>query len=275
MVSGVLIPALLHCPAHPWQVTPYRNVNNCRAPMPPRLLITRPEPAASRFAAGLRAGLPGAEVLVSPLMRITYGGTLPALGPGEGLIFTSRHGVEGFCRLSPRRDLCTCVVGCATAAEARQSGFDVRMVAQDAAALLSRLAADGISGPVLHPRGAHVAADIAGTLRQAGVRARDVVVYDQTALPLTGAAREMLDGDAPVILPLMSPRSATLFFDAAGIPRAPLFVAAMSRNVAARIPGGAARHVMVAQTPDAASLRSVLHDLAKLAKRVESHKGAQ
>jgi hypothetical protein len=32
---------------------------------------------------------------------------------------------------------------------------------------------------------------------------------------------------------------------------------------------------MVAQTPDAASLRSVLHDLAKLAKRVESHKGAQ
>lgn len=243
--------------------------------MPLRLLITRPEPAATRFAGELRAAFPGAEVLVSPLMHITYDGTLPALAPGEVLIFTSRHGVEGFCRLSPRRDLPACVVGEATAEEARQRGISVIAVAEDAEALLDLLADEGVAGPFLHARGAHVAADIADALRQAGHAAREAVVYDQQALPLSDAARTMLEGDAPVILPLMSPRSAVLFFDAAGTPRAPLFVAAISRNVAARIPDGVAHRVAVARTPDARALRIVLNDLAKHAKRVESHKGAQ
>ncbi len=239
--------------------------------MPLRLLITRPEPAATRFATELRAEFPGAEVLVSPLMRIAYGGTLPALVPGEVLIFTSRHGVEGFCRLSSRRDLPACVVGEATAAEARQHGFAVIAVAEDAEGLIGRLATEEMAGPFLHARGAHVAADIVGALRQAGHAAREAVVYDQQALPLSDAARTMLEGDAPVILPLMSPRSAVLFFDAAGTPRAPLFVAAISRNVAARIPEGKAAHVSVATTPDACALRIVLNNLVKHAKRVESH----
>ncbi|MDZ7710143.1 MAG: uroporphyrinogen-III synthase [Roseovarius sp.] len=243
--------------------------------MPPRLLITRPEPAATRFAEDLRAALPGAEVITSPLMRIAYGGTLPAPAPGEVLIFTSRHGVAGFCRLSNRRDLPAYAVGAATAAEARRQGFDTIAAEGDAASLLACITADGTTGPFLHPRGAHVATDIAGALRSAGHTAREAVVYDQQAQPLTDAARAALDEEEPVILPLMSPRSAVLFFEAAGSPRAPLLVAAMSRNVAARIPDGAARRVVVAETPDAASMRTVLHDLLKHVKRVESRKAAQ
>jgi len=243
--------------------------------MPLRLLITRPEPAATRFAEEVRAAFPEAEVVVSPLMRIEYGGTSPDPDPGEVLIFTSRHGVEGFCRLSVQRDLPACTVGEATAEAAREKGFSVIALAEDAAALLDRLAAEGIAGPFLHIRGAHVAADIAGALRQAGHAARDAVVYDQQALPLSDAARAMLDGDAPVILPLMSPRSAALFFEAAGTPRAPLLVAAISRNVAHRVPEGATTRVAVSETPDARALRILLNDLAKHAKRVESHKGAQ
>lgn len=243
--------------------------------MPPRLLITRPEPAASRFAEGLRAAFPGAEVITSPLMRIAYGGTLPAINPSEVLIFTSRHGVTGFCRLSPRRDLPAYAVGAATAAEARQQGFDTRTADGDAASLLARITSDKASGPFLHPRGAHVAADISGVLRQAGHEARAVVVYDQQAQPLTNTARAALDGETPVIVPLMSPRSAMLFFAAAGSPRAPLLVAAMSRNVADRIPERAARRVVIAATPNAASLCAALHDLVTHAKRVEGHKDAQ
>ncbi|MET4103002.1 uroporphyrinogen-III synthase [Roseovarius sp. MBR-78] len=243
--------------------------------MPPRLLITRPEPSASHFAADLRAALPGAEVIISPLMRITYGGTLPPPVPGEVLIFTSCHGVEGVCRLSPRRDLTAYAVGRATAEAARQRGFTTIAAEGDAPSLLARIAADGARGPFLHPRGAHVAADIAAALRSAGHAAREVVVYDQEALPLSEAARAALDGTAPVIVPLMSPRSAVLFLDAAGQTRAPLLIAAMSRNVATRIPEGAAERVVVAKTPDAASMRTALHDLVKHAKRVESHKGAQ
>lgn len=243
--------------------------------MPPRLLITRPEPEASRFAEDLRVAHPGAEVITSPLMRIVYNGTLPAIIPGEALIFTSRHGVAGFCRLSPRRDLPAYAVGAATAAEAREQGFDTTAAEGDATSLLARIASDKTSGPFLHPRGAHVAADIAGALRSAGHTARDTVVYSQQAQPLTTAARAALDGQDPVILPLMSPRSAVLFFEAAGNPRAPLLVAAMSRNVAARIPDGAACRVVVAETPDAATMRRVLDDLVKHAKRVESGKAAQ
>ncbi len=243
--------------------------------MPPRLLITRPEPSASDFAADLRAALPGAEVIISPLMRITFGGTLPPPVPGEVLVFTSRHGVEGFCRLSPRRDLTAYAVGRATADVALRQGFVPIAAGGDAPSLLARIAADGARGPFLHPRGAHVAADIAGALQSAGHAAREAVVYDQQALPLTDAARAALDGTVPVIVPLMSPRSAALFLDAAGQTRAPLLIAAMSRNVAARIPDGAAERVVVAKTPDAASMRTALHDLVKHAKRVEGHRGAQ
>lgn len=243
--------------------------------MPLRLLITRPEPAATRIAADMRAEFPGAEVVVSPIMRIVYGGTLPALARDTVLISTSWHGLEGFCLLSPRRDLRACVVGAATAEAARERGFSVIAVAEDAAALLDRITAKGVTGPFLHARGAHVAADITGALRQAGHPAREAVVYDQQAQPLSAAARAMLDGDAPVILPLMSPRSAALFFAAAGPPRAPLLIAAISRNVAARVPEGAATRVAVAETPDARALHKTLHDLVKHAKRVESHKGAQ
>ena len=243
--------------------------------MRPRLLITRPEPTATRFAEELRGDLPGVDIVISPLMRITCGGTLPAIAPGTVLVFTSRHGVAGFCRLSARRDLRACAVGCATAAEARRQGFDTIAARGDAASLLDRITADGMTGPFLHLRGAHVAADIVAALRRAGHTAQEAVVYDQQAQPLSAAARAVLDGQAPVILPLMSPRSAALFFDAAGTPRAPLLVAAMSRNVADRIPAGAARRVAVARTPDAASMRIVLEDLVKSAKRVESPKSAQ
>jgi len=243
--------------------------------MPPRLLITRPEPNATRLAEALRADLPGVEIITSPLMRIDYGGRLPAIAAGTVLVFTSRHGVAGFCRLSALRDLRACAVGCATAAEARRQGFDTIAASGDAASLLDRITADGMTGPFLHLRGAHVAADIVAALRRAGREAQEAVVYDQQAQPLSAAARAVLDGQSPVILPLMSPRSAALFFDAAGATRAPLLVAAMSRNVAERIPAGAAQRVDVAGAPDAASMRTVLEDLVKSAKRVESPKSAQ
>ncbi|MBE0453073.1 MAG: uroporphyrinogen-III synthase [Roseovarius sp.] len=241
----------------------------------PTLLITRPEPEASRMARAMRAAWPGVSVIVAPLMRIGYCGALPALAGKEVLIFSSRHGVEGFCRLSPRRDLRAIAVGAATAKAARAHGIDARPAGGDAASLLALIARDGVQGPFLHPRGAHVAADIAGALRARGFEAVDVVVYAQEAVPLSEAARAALDGDDPVILPLMSPRSGRLFFAEAGDIRAPLFIAAMSRNVAETVPPGAATRLIVAKTPDMASLCAGLHDLVSHAKRVEGREGPQ
>ncbi|MET4127767.1 uroporphyrinogen-III synthase [Roseovarius sp. MBR-6] len=241
----------------------------------PTLLITRPEPEASRMAERLRARWPGVGMVVSPLMRIAYRGELPAMTGRETLIFTSRNGVEGFCRLTPGRNLRAYAVGEATAETARARGFEAIAAEGDAASLLALIAREGARGPFLHPRGEHVAADIAGALRAQGSEAADVVVYAQEARPLSPEARSVLDGDAPVILPLMSPRNGLLFFADAGTIRAPLLVAAMSRNVADTVPEGAATRLIVAKTPDMAALCAALHDLVSHAKRVEGRDGAQ
>ncbi|MBC7132531.1 MAG: uroporphyrinogen-III synthase [Roseovarius sp.] len=248
----------------------------------PVLLITRPEPEASRMAAAMRAAYPGLRVVVSPLMRIVHGGALPVLTGREVLVFTSRHGVAGFCRLTPRRDLAAYAVGEATAEAARAQGLDARAAGGDAAALLALISADGARGPFLHPRGEHVAADIAGALRARGHAAAEAVVYAQQAQPLSPGARAALDGDAPVIVPLMSPRSGRLFFAAAGgAIRAPLHIAAMSRNVAETVPPGAATRLIVAKSPDMGALRAALGALVQDAlqvtggKRVEGREGPQ
>lgn len=240
------------------------------------LLITRPEPEASRFADQVRAALGGSvAVLCAPLMKIAHGGDLPALSGQGVLIFTSRHGVEGFCRLSARRDLLCYAVGEATAAAAREAGFSVVSAGGDADALLARIAAEGRAGPFLHPRGAHVAADIAGALRSMGHAAQDAVVYDQIAVDLDPAARAVLDEPEPVILPLMSPRSARLFFDEVPAARAPLLVAAISRKAARMVPEGAAAALVIAETPDLAGMIAALHDLVTAAKRLETGNAAQ
>jgi uroporphyrinogen-III synthase len=240
------------------------------------ILITRPEPEASRFADLLRADHgDGVAVLCAPLMQIRWAGALPPISGDETLIFTSRSGVEGFCRLTARRDLPGFCVGAATARAARAAGMAAVACGGDASALLQRIADDGARGPFLHPRGAHVAADIAGKLRAAGHAARDAVVYEQMPQPLTGAARRVLGGTAPVILPLMSPRSARLFFTQAEAPSAPLFIAAISANTAQAVPDGAASVLRIAPVSDADAMRKLLRDLVKSAKRLEGRKRAQ
>lgn len=240
------------------------------------ILITRPEPEASRLAERLRA-LSGEEVavVVSPLMRMSYGGVLPEMSGEEVLIFTSRHGVEGFCRLSARRDFACYAVGDATAEAARAEGLRAVSAGGDAGALLARIAGDGAQGPFLHLRGAHVAADVAGALRAAGHDARDAVVYDQVEAPLSVAAQTVLAGEGPVIVPLMSPRSARLFFAQAGWIAAQLCIAAISRKVAEAVPVGMAQVVDIAQTPDLAGILTVLQDQVRAAKRLEGGNRAQ
>lgn len=240
------------------------------------ILITRPEPEASRFARTLRADLgDGVAVLCTPLMRVQWTGAPPQLAGDETLIFTSRQGVAGFCRLATRRDLPCYTVGEATAQAARDAGMTAVAGGGDAQALLRRIARDGARGPFLHPRGAHVAADIAGRLRATGHAARDMVVYEQVPHPMTDAAHKVLAGSAPVILPLMSPRSGQLFFAEAAAPKAPLFVAAISANTAQTVPHGAAQVLRIAPTPDAEAIRKLLRDLMKSAKRLEGGKRAQ
>ncbi|WP_297770851.1 uroporphyrinogen-III synthase [uncultured Roseovarius sp.] len=248
--------------------------------MPVTILIIRPEPEATRFAGHLQAVLgENAKVIVSPLIRIDYCGVLPHFSDDEVLIFTSRHGVSGFCRLTDRRGLTCYAVGDATAAAARAEGLRAISARGDAVALLDTIARDGARGPFLHLRGTHVAADVAGSLRAKGYKAQDAVVYEQHEANLTEKALAALGGKNKIILPLMSPRSARLFFSqlkaCAGRLRAPLTIAAISSKVAEEVPDGAAYEVRVAETPDSHGVLKILQEQISATKWLEGGKRAQ
>jgi uroporphyrinogen-III synthase len=239
------------------------------------ILITRPEPEARRMAAEVQALCDAVTVVISPVMRIAYDGVLPEMSGEEVLIFTSRHGVEGFCRLSARWDFTCYAVGDATAEAAEAQGMRAISAGGDAEALLARIAAEGVHGPFVHLRGAHVAADIAGALRAAGHLARDAVVYDQVEAALSAGAQALLQGAQPVILPLMSPRTARIVLGQAGPITAPLYIAAISRKVADNVPEGVARRVDIAETPDLPGMLALVQHQVQMAKRLEGGKRPQ
>lgn len=239
------------------------------------VLITRPEESALRFADQLRARW-GCDVpiVLSPLMEIDYLETAPSLDGIRGLIFTSRHGVRALCRLTSERGIPCYTVGSATAEAAQDEGFAVTDAGGDATDLIALIAATAPAGPLLHIRGEHAAVDIAAALSGQGMQTRDMILYRQRALGLSPGARTCLDGGQPVILPLFSPRSARILF-ADMRPAAPLFVAAISRNVADMVPQGAAHAMIVARSPDASAMLQVLDDLRKSAKSLEGRNRAQ
>jgi uroporphyrinogen-III synthase len=222
------------------------------------LLITRPEPGATRFAASVRAA--GWVPLVAPMMRIERSGTAPDLDGIGALVFTSANGVAAFAAASPRRDLKVHAVGAATARAARAAGFaDVAVAGGDADALVAALARQGAGPALLHVRGRHVAGDLAARLQDGGRSVREAVMYDQTALPLDpGAEAALRDGVARAVA-LFSPRLAALFAGAAAalaLP-GPVDALCLSANVAAALGAGPFR-VTVAARPDEAGMLAAL-----------------
>ncbi|MGR3479809.1 uroporphyrinogen-III synthase [Salipiger marinus] len=231
-------------------------------PLPPFLLLTRPERESRRFLAELAAER--AEPLVSPLLDIVTTGPLPDLAGVRGLIFTSANGVRAYAALAgPPLSPCF-VVGEATARAARDVGL-VPVVAQgDAESLLALILDHAPEGPLLHLRGTFARGGLAERLTAAGLPVREAVVYDQPARPLTPEARAALQGDRPVVVPLFSPRTARLF--AAEAPcRAPLFVAAMSAEVAVALQGLYLREQEILARPESGLMREAVGKLLKSA----------
>ncbi|MFX0541862.1 uroporphyrinogen-III synthase [Roseovarius sp. S4756] len=243
--------------------------------MPPCVLITRPAPYGVQFAQELRRH-PGGDLpmVLSPALVIEGTGTLPDLEGYRWLIFTSRSAVREFSARSDRRDVPVYAVGDATAEEARRAGMTAISCGGDARDMVARIKADEGDGPMLHLRGAHAAADIAGLLSDAGISVDEAVIYAQHLAPLTAEAQSCLTGTAPVIAPVFSPRSAAALF-AGGAPKAPLVVLAISAAAAARVPEGAAQAVIVADRPDTAGMLRAWPEAVAAAYRLEGTKSAQ
>ena len=211
----------------------------------PLILLTRPRAAAERFAATLQVARPELEVLISPIMEIVY--IRPANLPvADVLVFTSVHGVVGYMAAGGVAAEAYCV-GLATAEAARVAGCSVIAVEKDAATLGPLLA--GETRRVLHPRGAHVAAD----LTQVASDLESVVVYDQPLVGLSDIAKVALGTERHVIVPLFSPRSAAAFAGEAEGAKAlsAVFISAAAQAAARDMPCEAS---LVALTPDAAGM---------------------
>jgi len=173
----------------------------------PTLLLTRPKAQALPVQTAVQAAL-GFDVctVFSPVLQIERREVAVDLDRYGGVIVTSVHGVATM-NLTGRVAHC---VGARTAEAALEIGARQGQVGRDADDLVEQILSTGTPGPLIHLRGEHTRGDIAARLSSAGIETHEAVVYAQSPLPLTAPARDLIEGEGVVVLPLYSPRSARL-----------------------------------------------------------------
>ncbi len=230
-------------------------------PLPPAILITRPEPQAGRLAALLRAEWgTRVNICLSPLMRTEFLSLNLPDGPFATLLLTSEAGAEAAGRLLAAGTTlppdCACV-GHRTAGAARALGFRVIAEYPTASALLAALLANPV-GPCLYMHGRDVTLPLDQMLTKAGVAARGAVAYVQHEVPLAPEAIRVLKA-GPAVVPLYSARSARLFLMA--VPAAAMsmvYPCALSGAVAQALPADLAERALIAETPDGAGMLTAI-----------------
>jgi len=228
------------------------------------VLLTRPEAQSRAFGAALveRFGQRLRPIL-SPIMAPVF--LTPDLpdGPFAAVIFTSSTGVRAAKGLPlPPRAFC---VGAQTAAAALSAGFQTVSADGDAGALVAAVLAYPPAGRLLHLRGQDTRGDVAEQLNSAGTDTLSLVVYRQDPQPLTDEALDLLASADTLIVPLFSPRTATLFRQA--LPQtfgARLQLVVMSAAVAEAVDGLAHYCLEVARRPDADAMLEAVARLADL-----------
>ncbi|HEY0214519.1 MAG TPA: uroporphyrinogen-III synthase [Paenirhodobacter sp.] len=221
----------------------------------PVLLLTRPMPAARRFAGQWRDRFgPDLPVVLSPLTGIVPTGAKVPMDCG--LIFTSENAVM---LAGPGTGRTAWCVGPRTAQVARRAGFQVVEGPGDAQGLAAQIIAQPPDIALLHARGNERAIDIVQLLRVAGLRADDLVLYHQHDLPMSDQALTLLSNPAPVLAPVFSARGAARLMAALPVPcTAPLLVAAISTAAAQHLP---ATRMVIATQPDADAMLNALRQL--------------
>jgi uroporphyrinogen-III synthase len=218
--------------------------------MQPTLIITRPAPDGARFAADFT----GVQVLLSPLQRID---PVDVVCAAKGVIFTSTNGVAQAERLGMTSGPAWCV-GDRTAQVAKAAGFDAVSAGGDVEDLLKLILTDCPAFSLAHIRGRDARGDLAPRLRAAGIDCTDCIAYKQTTVPMTTEALEAINGAEPVIIPLFSPRAATLLLDQVTI-RENVTLIAISKTVASAL--GDHRSILVDRPNGPAMLAASKHAL--------------
>ena len=215
------------------------------------MAVLRPEPGNAATAARLEAL--GHHVLRLPLFRVVpVAWDVPDPAEFDGLLVTSanaiRHAGAGVGRL---KALPVHAVGAATARAAEHAGFTVAATGEtNVAALLERVEARAL----LHLAGrdhARTGAPVVAT----------AVVYASEPAPLPPGALDLLAGGVALVHSPRAARRLRDLFDAAGIPRAEVALAAISAATRDAAGPGWAR-IAIAPRPDDATLVAAARLLA-------------
>ena len=222
------------------------------------ILLTRPERQSQEFAVHLREFFGDRlSITRSPLLTIRPVAATPDLHGVDWILFTSVNSVTTLASLTRKRDIPALCVGERTARSARENGFSAKSAdgnVNDLAELATRLAG-GSGGVFFYPRGRRVAGDIAGSLREAGMTVRELVVYEQVATLLNEDARKLLASGEPLLLPLFSPRSAELFMQqSVNEDLSSVVVICISENTARALNATRFSEVRIALEPTAAGV---------------------
>ncbi len=177
-------------------------------------LLTRPQEDSDRIAQALQSH--GAKTEYSPLLRIDY---FPPqdinLDQFQALLFTSANGVRACIKNSDYRDVACYVVGDATAAEAKNSGFPQVFTAggdvKDLANLIIK-DLDPKAGPLLHISGKNVAGNLTDILENSNFYITSKQLYEAVKVTsLSQNAQNLLASGAITHIPFYSPRTARAF----------------------------------------------------------------
>jgi uroporphyrinogen-III synthase len=227
------------------------------------MILTRPDGSNDRFVAALSESVIAAlQILNSPLIEIFGLPDVPTRAQ-TAAIFTSSNGVG----LAPHgRGMVAYCVGAATCEAASRAGWTAFTVGQDADGLVSGLIAERPEGGLTHYCGVHTRGQVAERLTAAGLKVHAIPVYDQREMPLTVEAHKALGGSDPVIIPLFSPRTARLFVRQVK-PAAPLWIVAMSRQVADEVTELEPAMLRIAAAP-------TLNDMADALEKLVQHASA-
>ena len=230
----------------------------------PPILITRPQPQATRLARQLRALDWTGPVFVSPLLEPQF---MDAPLPGrtfQAIILTSETAVLAAQRLQglPKSAFC---VGDRTAKAARRAGFTATSAKGDERDLLMTILQSGTPGPLLYLHGRDTRGTLVQDLISAGAETHSILVYAQNHRSLSTAALRLIRRPGPLLLPIFSPRSAALLaadWQAVGANATP-HVIALSQAVAdAAVPLHPAR-LTIAAHPDGDSLLAAMRHMAE------------
>lgn len=178
------------------------------------LLLCRPFSQSKDFHAAVERRV-GASVatIISPALEIQPIEFTPPNEPVEYFLFTSVHAVTCAKSMGLRSRKGALCVGDSTARVAADLGFEAESASGNLDDLLALVRMKAPKGRLLHVSGEVVAGDLVGQLKNAGLDAKRLVVYRQLLLKPSDEFSVFLMGSSPKVLPLFSPRSASIVKD--------------------------------------------------------------